>query len=212
MNFDRATATKAQTLNTLKEISGSSKCFPSEKDFQFYYNTFDEFKRPIEEIARKSQSMLQQIGASKHVWGTEEAAFPSGIDDAYEWLVDANEEVLERVEESLNEFKKLMKDEIGEAEWENGLGLVCEKKKKKKKVAEKDKNKIEQKLKIPFHIPTISRPQEKYNIVVNNANQPFQHVWLEKSDDDQRFIHPLVGSLHWILLICYVVILSVYAF
>ncbi|KAJ0015011.1 hypothetical protein Pint_20019 [Pistacia integerrima] len=34
--------------------------------------------------------------------------------------------------------------------------------------------------KVPIHIPTIKRPQEKYNILVNNLNHPFQHVWLQR--------------------------------
>ncbi|KAJ0015162.1 hypothetical protein Pint_20026 [Pistacia integerrima] len=40
-------------------------------------------------------------------------------------------------------------------------------------------------------MPTIKRPQEKYNILVNKLNQPFQHVWLQRSEDNQRFLHPL---------------------
>ncbi|XP_021281829.1 protein RRP6-like 2 [Herrania umbratica] len=47
------------------------------------------------------------------------------------------------------------------------------------------------KAKVPFHIPTIRRPQEEYNILVNNSNQPFEHVWLQRSEDGQRFVHPL---------------------
>ncbi|XP_061372685.1 protein RRP6-like 2 [Gastrolobium bilobum] len=47
------------------------------------------------------------------------------------------------------------------------------------------------KQKVPFHIPSIRRPQDEYNIRVNNANVPFEHVWLQKSADCERFIHPL---------------------
>ncbi|KAJ0014023.1 hypothetical protein Pint_20008 [Pistacia integerrima] len=47
--------------------------------------------------------------------------------------------------------------------------------------------------KVPFHIPAIKRPQEKYNILVNNLNHPFQHVWLQRSEDNQRFLHPLAS-------------------
>ncbi|KAJ0015159.1 hypothetical protein Pint_20017 [Pistacia integerrima] len=47
--------------------------------------------------------------------------------------------------------------------------------------------------KVPFHIPTIKKPQEKYNILVNNLNQPFQHVWLQRSEDNQRFLHSLAS-------------------
>ncbi|CAL0322813.1 unnamed protein product [Lupinus luteus] len=180
MNFDPSSASSSQALNTIKEISSSSRNIPSDKDFKLCY-TSDEFKRPIDEIARKSNSMLQKIGAAKHIWGSEEAGFPVGIDDAYEWLVDVNQEVFGRVDESIKELQKIMKFEDDEMELENGK----KKKMKKVKVETKDKEKVS------FHISAIEKPQNKYNFLVNNANQPFQHVWLERSDDDQRFIHPL---------------------
>ena len=62
-------------------------------------------------------------------------------------------------------------------------------------VATKDKKTMGPKSKVPFHIPTIRRPQDEYSIVVNNANMPFEHVWLQRSDDGLRFIHPLVSYL-----------------
>lgn len=87
--------------------------------------------------------------------------------------MNANEDVLELVEELVDELRRAKKDDGDE--FENGNP------------------------KVPFHIPTIKKPQYAYNIVVDNSNQPFEHVLLEKSGDDgQRFIHPLVRSLHWI--------------
>ncbi|KAM0068555.1 putative ribonuclease D [Helianthus debilis subsp. tardiflorus] len=47
------------------------------------------------------------------------------------------------------------------------------------------------KAKVPFHIASIRRPQDEYKILVNNANQPFEHVWLQRSEDGSRVIHPL---------------------
>ncbi|KAL2320498.1 hypothetical protein Fmac_029467 [Flemingia macrophylla] len=150
----------------LAELSASSPCIPSGEDFHFYYK-FKEFRRPIEEIARRTQSLLDKIGSAENIWGRG-SAFPSDVDDAYEWLVNANEDVLELVEELVDELRMIKKD--GGEECDNGFG---------------------QKTKVSFHIPTIKKPQYAYNIVVNNANQPFEHVLLEKSEDGQRFIHPL---------------------
>ncbi|ESQ29814.1 hypothetical protein EUTSA_v100233391mg, partial [Eutrema salsugineum] len=45
--------------------------------------------------------------------------------------------------------------------------------------------------KVSFHIATIKKPQHEYNILVNNANLPFEHVWLERSEDNLHFIHPV---------------------
>ncbi|KAL6649251.1 hypothetical protein ACP70R_013475 [Stipagrostis hirtigluma subsp. patula] len=46
------------------------------------------------------------------------------------------------------------------------------------------------KAKVPFHDPSIPRPQDVYGIIVDNYN-PFKHVWLERSKDDTRPVHPL---------------------
>ncbi|KAG8073535.1 hypothetical protein GUJ93_ZPchr0006g42923 [Zizania palustris] len=47
------------------------------------------------------------------------------------------------------------------------------------------------KTKVPFHDPNIPRPQDVYAIRVNNYNVPFEHVWLERSEDGTQPIHPL---------------------
>ncbi|CAO2827105.1 unnamed protein product [Amaranthus hypochondriacus] len=199
--------------SSISKLSGSSRALPSEKDFHFYYN-FDEFRAPIDEISSKSQSMLQQINVAKQLWDGKDMEFPQDIDDeSYDWLVNVNDQVLERVDTSMDEFSRLRKAEEAAAKArpvvdENGFQLVCGKKKKlpviggmKEKeenvssqpvrVLERDKKTEGPKPKVPFHIPTIRKPQEEYNILVNNSNQPFQHVWLEKSEDGSRFIHPL---------------------
>ncbi|KAF5799366.1 putative polyribonucleotide nucleotidyltransferase [Helianthus annuus] len=36
----------------------------------------------------------------------------------------------------------------------------------------------------------LGRPQEKYNIRVDNSYRPFEHVWLQRSEDGSRLIHP----------------------
>ena len=124
--------------------------------------------------------------------------FPADMDDAYEWVVDMNDELLEWFDESVSEVRKAREEEeeFEEVELENGFGLV----RVKKESGAKDKKKKKEmavgttKPKVSFHVATVRRPQDVYDIVVNNVNQPFDHVWLERSEDGQRFIHPLVGS------------------
>ncbi|KAF8721242.1 hypothetical protein HU200_023167 [Digitaria exilis] len=43
---------------------------------------------------------------------------------------------------------------------------------------------------MPFHDPSIPRPQDVYKIIVDNY-KPFEHVWLERSEDGTRRVHPL---------------------
>jgi hypothetical protein len=49
------------------------------------------------------------------------------------------------------------------------------------------------KAKVPFHDPSIPRPQDVYKIRVDNY-KPFEHVWLERSEDGTRRVHPLVSD------------------
>jgi exosome complex exonuclease RRP6 len=201
--------------SSISKLSGSSRGIPSEKDFHFYYN-FDQFKAQIDAIAETSQSMLETIGNSAQVWGkqmTVPEADDDDDDEVYDWLVNVNDEVFERFDSSYDEFQKLRKEEeisgvrvmSSMADSDDGFHLVFGKKKKKDgvsggenlssasavKMASRDKKGMGIKPKIPFHIPTIPRPQDEYKIIVNNSNQPFEHVWLQRSDDGSKFIHPL---------------------
>ncbi|XP_028766878.1 protein RRP6-like 2 [Neltuma alba] len=144
-------------------------------------------------------------------------AYTRDMDDTYAWLVNVKEEASERFDVPLDDCQRIGKreQETGHStstvtNSENGFQLFCGKKGKggsplesgkeveldsssasAVKVAKEDRITTVPKLKVPFHIPTIRRPQDEYNIMVNNSNQPFEHVWLQRSDDGQKFIHPL---------------------
>ncbi|CAN6929293.1 hypothetical protein Bca4012_099133 [Brassica carinata] len=192
----------------LSKLSSSSRLIPTSKDFHFYYN-FDEFKRPTDEMSATSQSLLETIGDSDQVLG-KSIRFPGDIeeDDADDWLCNVNDEFLERFDVSVDDFQRVRKEEeeIGRtllppaSDFEDdGFQMVYGKKKKPViggsvidvKLAERDNKSLSGKAKVPFHVPTIKKPQEEFNILVNNANQPFEHVWLERSEDNQRVLHPL---------------------
>ncbi|KAF2288160.1 hypothetical protein GH714_004735 [Hevea brasiliensis] len=185
MNIDQTSKSpsKSQTLQTLNtgplssslsSLSGSCRTIPSNKDFHFYYN-FDEFKLPVQQISAKSQSLLESISSSNRVF-KDKLQFPGDvdIDDAYDWLVNVNDEILERFDASVDEFRSIRKKE-------EETGRVADIKAKAVKA------------KVPFHIPTIKKPQDEYNILVNNSNQRFEHVWLQRSEDGSGFVHPLKG-------------------
>ncbi|KAF8112094.1 hypothetical protein N665_0067s0015 [Sinapis alba] len=146
----------------LSELSSTSLAIPANNDFHFLYNS-DEFKRGIDEISGSSQCVLETIGGfcgrpmrnSGDIVG----------DGAYDWLVNLNDEVFQRIDE--------------------GLDLDLENAKKKEIDSKHGKEKVS------FHIATIKKPQEEYKILVNNANVPFEHVWLEKKENNLGFIHPL---------------------
>nr|XP_010932653.1 protein RRP6-like 2 isoform X1 [Elaeis guineensis] len=197
-------------------LSGRSRGIPSGKDFHFY-NNFDEFKAPAREIAVKSVSSLTGVAASGPLWGSKKPPpFPDDLDEAFDWIVNLNDDFLERFGTSMDEFKSLREKEeenggnISSMDLDGGFQMVYGKKKKGSmresgkdeggltssslagvKLSSRDKKTTARRSRVPFHIPSIPRPQDQYHIRVNNKNQPFEHVWLERSEDGSRFIHPL---------------------
>ncbi|CAN6477589.1 unnamed protein product [Victoria cruziana] len=191
---------------SVARLSGSSRALPHGRDFHFYRN-FQEFKKPVKELSETSTALLMEIGASPLLCNghTPTSGFPSDPDDAYEWLVDVHDEVLERLSMSLDEFWRTTKNmpEREREEIEAGFQTVYGKKKKKKEAVavgyvasggDSEVNKAKApggRTRMPFHIPSIPRPQDEFNIWVDNSNEPFNHVWLERSEDGSRYIHPL---------------------
>ncbi|XP_027175422.1 protein RRP6-like 2 isoform X2 [Coffea eugenioides] len=185
-------AIKGPLPSSVAKLSGSSRGIPSEKDFHFYKN-FNEFKTPIKEIDDKSKSLLERIGVSSQLWG-KALEFPRNLDfddlDAYDWLVNINDDVLEKLDASLDEFR------VGRGE-ESGFQVVQGRKNRRGVTSGSEEAvrgvqvAVKPKPKVPFHIATIPRPQDEYKFIVNNSNQPFEHVWLQRSEDGSRFVHPL---------------------
>ncbi|PKA57851.1 exosome complex exonuclease RRP6 [Apostasia shenzhenica] len=211
---------KAEALRTLisgplsssaSRLLSRSRGIPSGTDFHFY-NNFDEFKNPVREIAAKAESSLRAMASSSSLWGSKKSPpLPDDLDDAYDWLVNLNDDLLEKFGISMDEFRssREKQEENGRTVVDSGGGfqLVCGKKKRQSfmhnlerdeglsassgiKMASRDKKTTAAPSKVPFHLRNIPRPQNEFNILVNNKNQPFEHVWLERSEDGS-FVHPL---------------------
>ncbi|OVA16442.1 HRDC domain [Macleaya cordata] len=199
--------------SSIAKLSGSSRVIPFNEDFHFY-NNFEEFKTPVKEMSEKSKSMLKSIGFSKCPLG-KPFPFPDDSDESHDWLVDLSDEIFERFDASVDEFQRVRNKEeeigrkISSVDSESGFQLVCRKNKKgfskdmekeegknlspltSVKMASRDKKTTGARPRVPFHIPTIRRPQDEFSIIVNNLNHPFEHVWLDRSEDGTRVIHPL---------------------
>ncbi|GMJ11282.1 RRP6-like 2 [Hibiscus trionum] len=202
--------------------SSSSRTIPSNQDFHFF-NNFDNCRLPFNQISNTSDSLLRFIGSSSENWGPNNSInFPNNIesiadDEAYRWLTDLNDGILEQFDVSVDEFQNIREKEeetgrvVGSDPDNNGFQLVQGKKKKKgdgvlmndlicespgwmeggSSSSSSGMKVTTGKAKVPFHIPTIRKPQEEYSIRVNNSKQPFVHVWLQKSEDGLRFVHPM---------------------
>ncbi|PIA59839.1 hypothetical protein AQUCO_00400604v1 [Aquilegia coerulea] len=209
------TLASSPLTSSISKLSISSRGIPSDEDFHFYYN-FNEFKNPIKEIVKKTESTLKSIGSSTSSIWDKNFNFPDDLDDAYDWLVNINDELFERFDSCVDEFKQVRKMEeesgkrvINSIMDEDGFQLVGRKKKGGSRNLEKDegekfgsssssvktvlrdKRTTGARPRVPFHIPSITRPQREFKMVVDNSNEPFEHVWLEKSEDGNRVIHPL---------------------
>ncbi|KAJ6810603.1 protein RRP6-like 2 [Iris pallida] len=199
-------------------LSNRSRAVPSDKDFHFF-NNFPEFKLPVKQIQSLSESSLQTLASSKNLFGggggpENPPPLPADLDESYDWLVSLNDDLIERFNVSMDEFKSTREKQEGKVTnlsilEEGGFQLVRGKNRGRKKesnglggdqgsaaaaagvrIGMKEKA-VGARSKVPFHIPTIPRPQDQFSIIVNNLNMPFEHVWLERSEDGSRVVHPL---------------------
>ncbi|KAJ1295468.1 hypothetical protein BS78_01G226800 [Paspalum vaginatum] len=203
-------------------LSARARALPSARDFHFY-NNFPAFKSPVAAAAAKADAALGVLGAAP-ILPARQQPFPGGaadLDDAHDWLVALNDDLLERFGASMDEFKAAREEEEATGRraadaGDDGFQVVYGKKKKKVgdreeggagagraeafgalsasgsvKMVTKDKAAAPGKAKVPFHIRTIPRPQDVYRIVVDNSSKPFEHALLERSDDGSRPVHPL---------------------
>lgn len=203
-------------------LSSRSRAIPPARDFHFY-NNFPSFKSPVAAAAARAESSLGILGASALALKQQQPPFPrEDLDEAYDWLVARNDDLLEMFAASADEFKALREKEEAQGRKvapeemaADGFQVVYGKKKKKMGMGDEGVAKGDSfgasgsvrmatidkaaaasgsKAKVPFHIPTIPRPQDVHRIVVDNTSKPFGHAFLERSDDGARAIHPLVSA------------------
>ncbi|KAL5229855.1 hypothetical protein ABZP36_028631 [Zizania latifolia] len=198
-------------------LSGRSRALPSSRDFHFY-NNFPSFRSPVDAAAARAEVSLGVLGAASFFPKQHPPFSQDDLEDAHDWVVGVIDDLSELFGASMDEFKTLREKEEAtgrravpsEVTAEDGFQVVYRKRKKmgsceeevgkgeafggsgSVRMATKDKVAAPwAKAKVPFHIPTIPRPQDVYRIVVDNTSKPFEHAWLERSDDGSRAVHPL---------------------
>lgn len=205
--------------SSIQHLSDSSRNIPPGTDFHFF-NNFPAFRQPITIIKNRSESLLREIGASQSLW-KRPSRFPADPDEAYDWLVNIHDDIFERVDASMDEFKRVRQEHHSGKpgsvdDIESGFQLVYGSRRKCRerklalgakataaegdisggvKVLSRDKKTSGGRSRVPFHIPSIPRPQDRYNIFVDNSNVPFKHPGLQKTEDGSKYIHPLQGEL-----------------
>ncbi|KAK1295905.1 hypothetical protein QJS10_CPB15g02157 [Acorus calamus] len=106
--------------SSLAKLSNSSRGVPSGRDFHFYAN-FDGFRSPAREIAIEIRKPL--------IYPNDDSIDEDG---AYDWLVNVNDELLERFGVAADEYQRVRKEEeaIGRPMEADGFQVVFGRKKK----------------------------------------------------------------------------------
>ncbi|KAG8091666.1 hypothetical protein GUJ93_ZPchr0012g19672 [Zizania palustris] len=202
-------------------LSGRSRALPSSRDFHFYNNfpsfrspvdaaaaraeaslgvlgaasffpkqhpplSKDDLEDAHDWAVGVIDDLSEQFGASMDEFKTlrekEEATGRRAVSS--EVAVEDGFQVVYGKKKKKEKKKGSCEEEVGKGEAFGGSGSV--------RMATNDKAAARgTKAKVPFHIPTIPRPQNVYRIVVDNTSKPYEHAWLERSDDGSRAVHPL---------------------
>jgi hypothetical protein len=175
--------------DSVKVLERESLQMSTGQDFHFYGN-FQDFKRPVANIQNRVVNLLSQIGSLKEII-SHPSPFPPDVDESYDWLVGMQDAFLERVDASLDKSYQERKDQrLKGPEWNVYENISKQKfSKKSARVSEasegsskagdvrvaKSKDKSTMRSPIPFHIPSIPRPQDKFDDAVDNSDKPFRH-------------------------------------
>lgn len=199
--------TAAQLPETLSRLERVAKSLPTDEDFHFYYN-FREFREPVQALQARVENLLSQFSSLSVL--PRAPAWPSDPDNLNDWLVGMQDELLEQVDSAFDRFKK-ERAEQGLSADDDGFMYQNVKKKRRRDVkevqpslrddvkagnsAEKDGKKTER-CPIPFHVWSIPRPQEKFDVTVDNSNTPFKHPKpLSGPTEGNEPAHPLQEEL-----------------
>ncbi|KAL2612346.1 hypothetical protein R1flu_024038 [Riccia fluitans] len=132
---------------------------------------------------------LSQITSWKEFHPSSSKPWPADSDDAYDMLVGIQDDLLEQVDacmdKSLAEKKENQQKKAELLTFQPSHAQVLTVP-KDVRVARKGRNDAAVRSPVPFHVRNIPRPQDKFDIAVDNSNTPFLHPnRLEGSSRDQ---------------------------
>lgn len=174
-------AVKGPLQEAIRRVDRLAEDFPSDKDFHFY-NNFPHFNRPVRSIQSQVETLLTSVGLAKGL-RTEPGAFPSDPDESYDWLVSLQDDLVEGVDAAVD---KLNKETAAGKRGASNVGFETPKKVSvtdgsPSGSAKASKGSSERRP-VPFHVKSIPRPQNKFEVSVDNSNTPFKHPQGAKTD------------------------------
>eukprot|EP00271_Cylindrocystis_brebissonii_P001154 TRINITY_DN11463_c0_g1_i1.p1 TRINITY_DN11463_c0_g1~~TRINITY_DN11463_c0_g1_i1.p1 ORF type:complete len:411 (-),score=101.18 TRINITY_DN11463_c0_g1_i1:284-1516(-) len=158
----------------IAELKAAIQQVPSAEDFHFF-NNFPSFQSHAAALQQQSTDLLCQLSPAR---------WPEDPDDAYDWLVSSLDDLLEQVDTALDETKARKKqrttpggtsdvspppDPVFGNRRKFGIAAGTEGKAYSKAGGKGKQDKV------PFHVPSIPRPQDSFNKAIDNSSVPFEH-------------------------------------
>ncbi|KAI5078454.1 hypothetical protein GOP47_0006125 [Adiantum capillus-veneris] len=164
----RLVAETTQLVESAERLERASRLLPTHEDFHFYSN-FPEFREPVQGIESRVNEILSQLSSLRTL--SRAPVLPTDVDEYSDWLVSMQDELLEQRRRDLlmKETKPL--PEVG------GKAVTMQ----------------PEKCPVPFHVWSIPRPQDKFDVPVDNSNTPFRHP--RQNNQPEVSIHPLQEEL-----------------
>lgn len=183
---------KGPLPEAIRNVERLARAFPSDKDFHFYFN-FPEFKDPVKRIQAQVTSLLSEIGLAEKSL-SQSSVYPEDSDESYDWLVEVQDDLVEGIDTALDQFNKEKRNgkrgasDVGSEAVQSPLKVY--KGSKSGESADENvkmaKGKGNKERRIPFHVRSIPRPQDKFDIAVDNSNTPFKHPQVARDKLDRK--------------------------
>lgn len=198
---------KGPMPDAISRLEAASKRLPADADFHFY-SSFPQFKRPLQELAGTMSALLTRIGTAKEL-RSEPSKFVDDPDEVHDWLIGLQDDLLEKVGGALDEFQRLRNeqkrrkgpdfDEVAgqsrkKMKTASGRGSSIQEEQKLVKIAKRGND---AKSSVPTCIASIPRPQDKFDVAVDNSNTAFVHptkVLVKASASDGEIISDAFGN------------------
>jgi len=199
-----AKSLKGPLSEVIRRVERLAEDFPSDKDFHFY-NNFPQFKSPVRNIQSQAEALLNEIGLARSL-RPEAGAFPSDPDESYDWLVALQDDLVEGIDAAVDQLNKetlagKRSSYESPSKFQTGGSSPSEGAKLSKRSSERRP--------VPFHVKSIPRPQNKFEVAVDNSNTPFKHPQAPKADarkegislEPSKFVHTI--CLAYLVLYCF---------
>ena len=160
------------------ELSRAAENLPTGADFHFYSN-FADFKTRVENIQTRALDLLGQLAprVGSNSGSRPSDGPPADSEDLGEWLINAQDDRLEAVDSALDEARRRMQRDRkrgGDRELTRGREWI-EDVPPPSSTTSSRKLASNKKAGVPFHVPSIPKPQLEFVVPVDNSRTPFQH-------------------------------------